>query len=109
GVPAGGRGSAGGGGGTVRRRGEEPDRDFRRRSPCGPRAASALGVNDIDAFGADETLDGPDVAPQRERIGAVGGKRNPFAAVGLEFADERPIAPGDQRPAARLQQREGDV
>ena len=74
-----------------------------------PGRGGAVGMDDVDALAGDQVADLAGVAGNAQRIEAVGGHRQPFAAEGAQFADQRAAVAGDQRAGAGLQQRERDI
>ena len=93
----------------VGKRGDEPDRDLRRRHVGAPGAADALGMHDIDPLGRDEVLERARALAQLERVDGVVHQRHPFAAERLELGDQRAIVGRDQRAGAGLQQGVGHI
>jgi len=93
----------------VEQRGDEPDRDARRRHAGDPGATDALRVHDIDVLGGDQTFQSACASPEPERIDRGIHERSPFAAEGGELPNERPLLGCHERVGAGLYQRRGYV
>ena len=68
-----------------------------------------MGMYDIDALAGDQVRDPLRIAADAQRIERVVRHRQPFAAEGAHFADQRPAFAGNDGARARLQQRERDI
>ena len=66
-------------------------------------------MHDVDALGRDQVLQDAGVLAQAEQVDPGVDELDPFAAGGLELADQRAVRGRDQRAGARLQQRECDI
>ena len=66
-------------------------------------------MDDVDTFAGDKLLHLPCIAGDTQRVGSIGSHRQPFAAKGAQFADQRAIFAGDDGAGARLQQRQRDI
>ena len=66
-------------------------------------------MHDIDALAGDQVREQLGVAPDAQRIDRVDRHRQPFAAEGAQFADQRSAVAGDDGAGAGLQQRQRDI
>ena len=92
--------------------GERRDQEHRHAVGGGERApgrAGALGMHDVDALAGDQVRQPPRIAADAQRIERVVRHRQPFAAEGAQFADQRPAVAGNDGAGAGLQQRERDI
>ena len=80
--------------------------DRRSRAPGG---TGTLGMHDVDAFGGDQVGEQPRVALDAPRIESIVRQRQPFAAEGAQFADQRSALAGDDGAGAGLQQRQRNI
>jgi hypothetical protein len=66
-------------------------------------------MHDIDAFACNQVRQPSRIAADAQWIERVVRHRQPFAAEGAQFADQRPAVAGNDGACARLQQCERDV
>ena len=66
-------------------------------------------MHDVDALAGDQLGDLARVRAHAQRIDGVADHRQPFAAEGAQFADQRAAVAGHHGARAGLQQRERDL
>ncbi len=74
-----------------------------------PGAARALRVHDVDALARNQLRERARIGADAQRIERVVDHRQPFAAEGAQFADQRAAVAGHHGARAGLQQRERDI
>ena len=92
--------------------GKRGDQEYRHAMDCGKRTAGRAGavrVHDVDALGGDQLGQQPRIAADAQRIDRVVRHRQPFAAEGAQFADQRAAIAGHDGAGAGLQQGERDI
>ncbi len=62
-----------------------------------------------DPLGKNEFCQTPDMQSHRNRVFGLRGKWNPYAAFGLQLADETAALAGHKRARASLSKRRGNV
>ena len=66
-------------------------------------------MDDIDLLGGNQSLQPLHIQRHHQRIFGLGGKPHPYAALGLQVADQPPAIAGDQRAGAGVGERGGDI